>query len=1038
MSITEISVRRPAAITIVLALLIGLGIIGYMSMGADLLPSLNVPVITVSVTYAGAGAEEIKKDVVKPLEDAVSGISGIDKTQSSAREGYGQVMIRFTMETDMNTALMDVQKAVEGVSGSLPKDAGKPILYKMDPGDMEAIMLSVSGDVPYDQMYSEADKIGQRLKKINGIGKVVLEGGQKKELSVKIDKTALEYYGVNVNTIIAKLKSDNINIPAGQIKDEQSYQSVKIVGEYKDINEIKNIFIPTVSGGSIRLADIADVKLQYPKPDNFLRIDGKDTIGISVYKQSDANIVVAVDGVKTALEEIKNSLPKGIKLDIAMDTTVFIKTALKGIQKNLFEGIIITAVVLLLFLKSWRSSLIVLVAIPTSLISTFFMMYLSHFTLNLLSLMGLSLCIGILVDDSIVILENIQRHLDKGKNRIDAAIDGRKEIGMAAIAITLCDVVVFAPVAFMSGMAGQMFKQFGLTVAFASLFSLFVSFTITPMLASRFLKKGDIKNIEDSSEDMERREVLTKRTFGRTTAAYKRILLWCLRHRWSVIGLVVAGIIFSIALIPMGLINFELMPVSDQSMFTINMNLTPGTNLDATDKKVKIVEQYLKGIHEIKEFFSVAGNSNDSSSAMVWIMLKSKNERTKSQSQIAAEVRDWGKKLDGVDFVVSESQMGPGGGSSKPIQINITGSDTNVLTEISNKVEEIVKTVPGLTDISNSTSTRESEIRLKIDRLAAASYGVSPVDVAGVLRTAMQGANAGVYRENGDEHDIVVTFADNQVKTPQDIGTIEIMNNAGQKVLINQVASIERADSAQAISRMDRQDVVTVSANMQPGAVLGIISNELNQKVKNLSVPSGYSIDFGGNQKQMGDSFSALLKALGASLVLIYMILVVLYESFMTPLIRMLALPCALIGALGIFALTGKPIDMMTMIGLIMLDGLASKNGTLLIDYTNTLLKKGLPLKDALIEAGTTRLRPIIMTSATMIVGMLPVALSLDEGSEMKVGMALIIIGGMVTSTILTPILLPVVYSLMDDIKNSLSRKRKKKNGILEVPQYEM
>ena len=1037
MSITEISVKRPAAITIVMALLIGLGIIGYMSMGADLLPSMNIPVITVTDTYVGAGAEEIKEDVIKPIEDAVSGISGIDTITSSARENYGQVTLQFTSETDMNTALMDVQKAMEGVKSSLPDDAGEPVLFKLDIAQMMgSLYLSVNGDVPYDQLYNEAEKIKESLEKVNGIGKVSLMGGKEKQLSIRIDKTALEYYGVNINTVIMKLKSGNINIPAGNVEDAQSSQTVKVIGQYENVDEIRNIFIPTLNGGNVRLSDVADVKFEYPKDNAILRVDGKDTIVLSVQKQSDANIVKAVDAAKKEITNIQKTLPKGVKLEIAMDTTTFITSSLKGIEKNLLEGIITTALVLMLFLKSWRSSLIVLVSIPTSLVSTFFAMYLSGFTMNMLSMMGLSLCIGILVDDSIVILENIQRHLDKGQNKVDSAINGRKEIGLAAIAITLCDIVVFLPVAFISGMAGQMFKQFGLTVAFASLFSLFISFTITPMLASKFAKKS--KNFRD--EDMSFEDQIKSKTkltpFDKMLIGYRNMLNWCLGHKKRVIAIITAAVILSIALIPMGLINFEYMATADQSMFNITMQLTPGSNLSVIDKKIKTVEDHLKGIPEIKTFFSSAGYEGSTSSVVVEVVLKNKNQRKKSQTQIANEVREWAKReLYGVEFNIIESQMG-GSGSAKPISIEVKGTNMDVLEEIAAKVEQTAKQIPELIDVSNSVSTRNTEIKLKVDRLAAEAHGITPGEVASVLRTAMEGTNAGVFRQNGDEYDIVVAFEDKEIKTLQDIGAFPIFNSAGQKVLVSQIAKIEKGDSAQTISRKDRRDVVTISANIKDGAVLSVVSNKLIQKIKDINTPGGYEINFGGTQEDMIESFTSLLKALGASLVLIYMILVILYESFLTPLIRMLALPCAVIGALGIFALTGKPIDMMSMIGLIMLDGLASKNGTLLIDYTNTLIKKGLSLKEALLEAGTTRLRPIIMTSATMIVGMLPTAFSMSEGSETKVGMALIIIGGMVTSTVLTPILIPVVYSLMDDWKHIFIKKKNKR--ALEVSNYEM
>ncbi|KAJ49080.1 HAE1 family hydrophobic/amphiphilic exporter-1 [Clostridium tetanomorphum] len=1036
MKITEISVKKPAAITMVILLFIGLGIIGYKNMGADLLPSMNIPIITVSTTYSGASAEDVKKDIIKPIEDAVSGISGIDKINSQCREGYGLVIISFKSTIDMNSALIDVQKSVDNASSKLPQSANKPVLYKADINDMPILTLALTGNVSYDELYNEADKVKESIQKIPGIGKVDLQGANKKQLMIKLDKTALEYYRVNINTLIGKLKSDNINIPSGEIKHDNINESIRVNGEFQNIDEIKNILIPTLSGGAVRLNDISEIKLETPEPASLLRLNDKNTISISIQKQSDANVVEAVNKVKKELENIKKNSPSEIDIKIANDTTTFINASLSEIKRNLIEGIITTAIVLYLFFRSWRSSIITLVAIPTSLISTFFMMYQFKFTLNMMSLMALSLCIGTLVDDSIVVLENIQRHLSMGKTPVKAAIEGREEIGMAAIAITLCDVVVFAPIAFMSGITGEIFKEFGLTIIVATLFSLVVSFTVTPMLASILYKKKTITN-ENVKKKATKINLIRKienkisNLFEGTVKLYKKILIWSLDNRGKVLTIVFIMIVFSISLIPMKFINSEFIPQTDQSSLTINLSLTPGSSLNKTNEKIVQVENYLKTLPEVKDYFSTVGNNNNKASGEIIVQLVSKNQRKKSQNKIAQEVRDWGKKLPGVDFNISEKQMGSGG-SSKPIVINIMGNNSDTLKDLSNKIESLINTIPGVIDVSNSSKTKSSELKVKVDRLAASQYGVSISDVASLLRTGIEGTTAGTYRTKDDEYDIKLKFTKNEIKTTEDVGSIKITNSSGQQIPLSQIASIVQEDGQQSISREDRQDIVTVSSNIQ-GRVLSEVSGDINKKLKFISVPTGYSINFGGSQEQMTDAFSALIKALAASIILVYMILVVLYESFLTPFIRMLALPCAIIGALFALAITGKSLNLMSMIGLIMLDGLASKNGTLLIDYTNTLMKNGMSLKDALIESGVTRLRPIIMTSVTMIVGMLPAALSLAEGSETKSSMAVVVIGGMIVSTILSPIVLPVVYTIMDDMKKALFKKNKKTSHIMEV-----
>ncbi|AGF57751.1 HAE1 family hydrophobic/amphiphilic exporter-1 [Clostridium saccharoperbutylacetonicum] len=1047
MRITEISVKRPAAMWMAVILFIGLGIMGYKSMGADLMPSMNIPVISIMTTYNGASAEDVKKDIVKPIEDAVSGISGVDVLNSTSGEGYGTVTITFKMSANINTAYLDVQKAVEVVSARLPKAADKPTLFKMDMSAIPIMIVSINGDSSYEELYNQSDILKQKLEKIPGVGNISLMGADKKQLMIKIDKATMEYYGVNVDALMGALQASNVNIPAGDIKQENLDQAVRIIGQFNSIDAVKNLLVPAGNGVNIRLGDIAKIDLEVPDATVLTRYGGNKTIAMILGKQSDSNVVEVADSVKKELEDIRKSLPKGTEVNILMDTTTFINSSLTQIKHNLIEGIITTAIVLYLFFRSFRSSLVVLIAIPTSLVATFFMMYQMHFTLNMLSLMGLSLVVGTLVDDSIVVIENIQRHMDMGKNPLQAAIDGRKEVGMAAIAITLCDVVVFAPVSLVSGLVGQMFREFGLTIVAATMFSLIVSFTITPMLSSRLLKNQNNDEkiapketfLSRINSKFARKSSDKKGSFDKLVEVYRKTLIWSLDNRKKVLAFVIAGVVLSVMLIPMGMIKSEFIPVADQSSFTISLKLAPGSTLKQTDAKVSEVEKYLQGTKEVKDYFSLIGHDGESTAdksiAQIFVNLVPKGERKKSQSELASEIRTFGKKMSGVDLNVAESSSS--GGSSKPVSIKIKGNDSSTIRDLSKEVEKLLNTVSGITDISNSTSSRSSELRVNIDNLAATQYKISTSNIGSVVRMALAGTNVGVYRSNNEENDITLKFENGQINSAEDLKSLMITNSAGEEIPLSQVASIQKIDGAPSISREDKQDMVSVEANIQ-GRVLGEVTDDINSKLKALSIPDGYSISFGGNQKQMADSFSSLGLALCASLALVYMILVVLYESFLTPFIRMMALPCAIIGAFGLLALTGQTLNLMSMIGLIMLEGLASKNGTLLIDYTNTLMKRGMNLREALIESGVTRLRPIIMTSATMIVSMLPVALSMGEGTEMKKSMAIVIIGGMLASTILSPIVLPIIYTLMADLKNKVSFKKKKSHSLEGGSTYEV
>lgn len=1027
MNITELSVKRPTAVIVLVALFIGLGILGYTSIGADLFPRANTPIMAIQTTYMGASAEEVEKDVIKPIEDAISGISGIDSIHSTAGEGYGYCVLQFSMSTDPNTALIDVQKAVDGIVDELPEDSSRPVIHKYDINDAPILTLSVAGSQSYQELYREADRIKQAVEKLPGVGNVTMRGAYEKELSVILDKTALEFYGIDVSTIITKLRAENLNIPAGQIEQSSGKKTVRLLGEFDNINEIRDLRIPLSSGGNVRLGDISDIQLRYPDTEDIVRLDRKPSIGILVKKQSDANIVATADTVKLELEALRETLASGTQLVIAQDSTYFINSSLNETERNLIEGIITTAIVLYLFLRNWRSSLIVLVAIPTSLISTFFVMYVLGFTFNIVSLTGLALCVGILVDDSIVVLENISRHIAMGKDHKTAAIEGRAEIGLAAVALTLCDVVVFAPIAFMTDLVGQFFRQFGLTVVFATLFSLFVSFTLTPMLASRIYKKDD-GGVSSSAEKSEKQGLFSRLFDTRIKPAYTRFLIWCLDNRLKTISIVTAGIIASAALIPLGIIDAEFLPKFDQNKLNIKLSLSPGSSLEKTDAKTKLVEEHLQAMPEVKNFFTIVGGDGSSDEAEININLVDRNSRSKRVSQLAMELRDWGQTIPGISFSVSEPGIVDQTSISgvKPVILNITGTDTEVLKALSHKVEDIVRSVQGTVDIDNSIRASQPEIKVKIDRLAASEYGISIAGLASTLRTAITGTDAGVFRESGDEYEIVVSFDKEQVKTPADIGAIKVTGQGGRPVALSQISDIYLSDSPQEVLRLDRQKVVTISSNLEDRA-LSEANTEILEKLKELALPYGYQIKLSGDQENMVDSFDALIKALIASIILIYMILIVLYESYLTPLIRMLSLPCGIIGALLALAVTGKTLNIISLIGIIMLDGLASKNGTLLIDYAHTLMDRGMTLREALLESGTTRLRPILMTSLTTIIGMMPLAMSMSEGSEIKSGMAVTLVGGMVTSTILTPILLPVVYTFMDDWKNHIKSKGRKK-----------
>ncbi len=1017
MNITELSVRRPTAVVVFFIILIGLGAMGYFNMGADLFPQANTPIVSIHATYPGAGAEEIETDLVKPIEDAVSGLPGIDKVRSVSMEGFGYTILQFSMSTKTDSAVLDVQKAVDGIMDSLPGDATRPVVRKFDINADPMLVLAMSGNTAYEELRARAEDFKRRLENVAGVGKVDLVGAPERELDVTVDKTATDAYGIGLPSILAALKSDNLKLPAGLLRQAGIDRPVRVEGEFVSLADVRGLKVPLPRGGTVALGELAQVGFAYPEDSHKARLNAAPSVGILVTKTSDANVVETAARVKASLDTERRLLPAGMDLKIASDATIFIEASLSETSRDILLGILATSVVLFVFLKKWRSSLIVLVAIPTSLIATFFMMYMSGFTLNILSVMALALCIGILVDDSIVVLENIHRHRSLGEDRVSAAISGRMEIGLAAIAITLCDVVVFAPVAFMGDLVGQFFRQFGLTVVFASLFSLLVSFTLTPAMASRFLEDEDGKV---AGKPRGRFEAFFE---TRIIGGYRRLLECCLAHRWPVLGIVLSLFLASLSLVPLKLIQTEFMPPFDQGKLIIDLNLGAGADLARTESAAVLLETHLRSLGEVADVFSQIGTTGGGTSAAnLVVRLKDKTDRAKTQALVAKELRSWCAGLPSASVSVSEpaivAQTSIEG--KKSLILNVTGPDRAVLARIANRIETSMRSIPGAVDVENSTNSRQTTIGVGLDRLALSEYGLTASDAALALRTALSGTKAGVYRKAGSEYDIVVRLMADQMRKPADIGALRLQGRSGAMVPLDQVAVVTREDSASSLERRNRSNVVTLQANLE-GRPLGAVTAELKAALASGPLPAGYGYAFSGDVSNMSSSFGSLAWALAASIGLVYLILVALYESYLTPLIRMLSLPAGIIGGLGALALAGKAINIVSFIGIIMLDGLISKNGTLLIDYTHTLMKRGLSLRDSLLEAATTRLRPILMTSFTMIAGMLPLALSGGSSSEIKSGMAIVLIGGLATSTLITPLLLPVAYTLIEEAR---SRRR--------------
>ena len=1035
MGITRISILRPLFITMVFSAVVILGLISYGRLGVDLFPSVNVPVVSVFVPYPGANPASIEALVTKPIEDSLAGLSNIEYMRSISSEGQSTVLLAFNDRTDPDSAAIDVERKINAVRSRLPADTLTPSIVKADVNSLPVLNISFSGDLSQDKLFRLVnDLVVPRMQAVPGVAAVEVIGGKESEIRVTVDQQKLQENRLSILQVVAALQQDNLNVPSGSLIEAGKEFGVRVNTLVPAPEFLENIVVASTPTGSIRLRDVASVEEAQKRSVHINRTNLTDSVAIEITKQATANTLQVTDEIKAEMDRLRGELPAGVEMNIVVDASVFTRQSLDGVQNTLIEAIILTGLVLLLFLHTWRSTVIVLLAIPTSLIATFAVMYFLGFTLNMMSMMGLTIVVGILVDDSIVILENITRHLKLGETPFTAALKGRAEIGLAAIAITLVDVAVFAPVAFMSGVVGQYFRQFGIVIATAALFSLFVSFTLTPMLASRWLsgeeKKGDSKFGKIGR--------IWDKGFEGLEAGYVKVLAWSLRWRLIVVLLGVASFAAGIGMVAFGLVSTELLPEADQNEFTIVAEMPAGTTLAQTDRAIAKLEAEIAewpGIDSIFTFVGTTGTASvaDSRFARIVVRLTPRDRR----SQSAAELADRVRQLEGVAPGLRHRVQLPNvaGPSGAPIQIHVRGDDHAVLFKLAREVERRVANTRGAIDVRNSGEFGEPELEITLDRSKVADLGLSPAQVASAVRTSLAGTIATQYRPaNGSEVDVRVTAFGDEAASIEAVKSIPLTSATGTVVRLDKLATVERKSGPSRTERYDRQHLVTISADTS-GRAQGDVAGDIQRQLDRLALPAGYSVSFGGSTQAQEESFAQLFQALLLSVVLIYMLLVALYENFLHPFVILLSLPLAAVGAIGGLVVTGQTLNMMSLIGMILLTGLVGKNAILLIDYTNTLRRRGRPRNEALLEAGPARLRPILMTTVTMIAALMPTALAIGEGSELRAPLAIVVIGGLTTSTLLTLVLIPAVFTLFDDLERFIrTRVLGRKEGVGFLP----
>ena len=1031
MGLTRVAVTRPVFILMVISAMVILGLVAFTRLNAELFPNINVPVVTIATTYSGASPDDVDRLVTQPIQDAVAGIANIDVLQSSSTEGRSQVTITFTDNANVDTAAIDVQRRVGAIVNQLPADADTPSVLKLDPTQQPVLYVAITGNVPLDQLFQLADdRVKPRLEAQDGVASVTVGGGLQREVQVLLDPNRLRAYGLTIDQVSQALSRENQGVPAGSIDRGRERMTLRVYGLFQSVDELKEVLVSGQGGANIRLADIATVSDTFKQPTSRTFLNGREAVTLTVTKQSGSNEIATVNGVRAELDRLNRELPSGAHLDVISDNSVATRASLAGVEHSLIEAVILTGLVLLVFLHTLRSTAIVLFAIPTSLISTFLVMSFLGFTLNLMSSIALVMVIGVLVDDSIVVLENIFRHLEHGEEPKTAALNGRGEIGMAAIAITLVDVVVFTPVAFMSGTIGSFFRQFGLVIASATLLSLFVSFTLTPMLASRWLKSGEQKAgfgpwkwFTGAFEGL----------LGGLRRTYGSTLSWVLHHRWIPVMVAILTLVGAVAMVPAGLIKFEFIPSSDNGQLSINLEMPPGSSLDLTETMLRTVESRIADIPEIQYYLSASGQGGGTGAGIgaggarfgrIQVVLVDRKERQRTLNQVVDEII--ARTSDIPVATIRVQTASGGGGSAQPVQVLVTGDDPRTLQELAGRVQGALQGIAGARDVTNSVSAANPETRIVPDRQRMADAGVTAQQLAQVLRTSVDGNVATKLRPEGEDEVDVRLIVNQQSRTDlASLQSLPIMATRGGQtttVALGQVTRTTQVAGPTSVDRRNRQRLVTVGASLVGTTPLNDVTQPLQRSITEMqrdgSIPTGYSVTLGGQSEQQAKAASNFVLALGLSIVLEYMLLAALYESMILPFATMFALPLSVIGAFIGLAVTGNTLNLLSMIGVIVLMGLVGKNGILLVDYTNTLRQRGASRREALREAGETRLRPILMTTVALVVGLAPLAMGLEEGSEIYKGMAAVIIGGMLSSTLLSLLVVPCMYTYFDDLQS--------------------
>ena len=1032
MSITEIVIKRPTLVVVVFSVLAILGITSYTKLNYELIPKLSFPALSIVTSYPGASANEVESSVTKKLEDALSSLENVNSIKSTSQEGLSTISIELESDANANLAVQDAQRKINAVLANLPTGAKSPSISKFSSDEMPVIKLGVTSKTAPTILYLLTEnQIKPQLSKLKGVGEVSLVGGNKREIKININKSKLDAYKITISQIYQAIYNANIEMPTGKIENDVKQYTVRLLGKVKSLDELRNITIlRTISGSSIKLSDIAEVVDGIAEQSNLNKINGKNSIGIIIQKQSDANTVDVCKRVKEQLKLLENQYADdNLKFDVASDNSTYTLASANAVMEDLMFAVLLVALVMFMFLHSIRNSFIVLISIPSSIISVFIAMYIFDFSLNLLTLMALSLVIGILVDDSIVVLENIYRHMEMGKDKRKAALDGRNEISFTAVAITMVDIVIFLPLALVSGMIGGMLREFSLVIVFSTLMSLVVSFTITPLLASRF---GRIQEYSNKSI-LGKFAIWIETVFNKVVTYYEIVLNWGLNHRKTLYLTVTLLIVLSFSLLGTGLIGTAFMNEGDQGEFIVKLEGEPQNTVYQTTQLTQKVENLLRQKPEVIKVFSNIGysssdfgtGSGEKNKSEITVNLVPKAKRSISVEKFAAMIKKEIQEIPGLKVSATPTSM-MGNADDAPIQVLLRGPDVNKLFEVGDSVMKVIKTIPGTNDVKFSIEKSKPELQIKLNREKMEQLGLNVQQVGNTLNFALAGNTNLQYSDGDDDFDINVIFDQFNRKKIEDVGSLTFINNQNKIIELKNFATITQSLGPNKLERFDRISALTVKCSVY-GRPVGTVGNEIKTAIKEKIHAPEITFDYKGQMERQADAFGGLFMALFAAVIFVYLLMVALYNSYLYPMVVMFSIPVAVIGALFALALSGESLTIYSMIGMIMLIGLVAKNAILLVDFTNKLREDGRSIKEALIEAGKERLRPILMTTLSMIFGMLPIALASGASAESKNGLAWVIIGGLTSSLLLTLVLVPAVYVTMESLKTKISKLFAKK-----------